>query len=189
VDGDPLTVTFVDDATGGTAVVDAGDVTFTPDADLCGIGAGSFDYTISDGGGGSATGHVTVDLACVNDEPVATDDTVSLDEDVAGDLTGAILGNDADAEGDALAARSATPPAAASCSRAPDPHAWRRPVRVGRRPIRVTDGQRYFDTGHMTVDLVSTTTVATTRRLRHRGRRFADGGDLRPTTTTSTATR
>ena len=35
-----------------------GDVTFHPTANLCGNGAGSFDYTVDDGNGGSDTGHV-----------------------------------------------------------------------------------------------------------------------------------
>ena len=41
-----------------------------------------FDYAISDGNGGIDTGHVTVDLACANDAPVAVDDTASGTEDV-----------------------------------------------------------------------------------------------------------
>ena len=77
-EGDSLTVTSVDNATGGSVDVTAGVVTFTPDADVCGDGRGGFDYTVDDGNGGTDTGHVTVDVNCeLNDAPVANDDTVS----------------------------------------------------------------------------------------------------------------
>jgi hypothetical protein len=79
-DGDTLTVTAVSGATGGSATLDnngtlttADDfVRFSPTADLCGLGAGSYNYTVSDGNGGSDTGHVTVNITCVNDPPVVT---------------------------------------------------------------------------------------------------------------------
>ena len=38
VDGDTLSVTGVSNAVGGMAVLDAGSITFTPDADLCASG-------------------------------------------------------------------------------------------------------------------------------------------------------
>jgi hypothetical protein len=58
-DGDPLTVTGVTDPPNGTAVNNGdGTVTYTPDCGFFGID--SFDYTISDGQGGTDTGTVTV---------------------------------------------------------------------------------------------------------------------------------
>ena len=81
-DGDTLTVTGVSGATGGTAVLNdngtplnkADDfVTFTPTANLCGASAGGYDYTVSDGSA-SDTGHVTVNITCVNDAPVVSVD-------------------------------------------------------------------------------------------------------------------
>ena len=75
-DGDTLTVTGVDNASGGTVSLDAGTITFIPDANLCGDDAACFDYTVDDGDGGTDTGTVTIDLTCVNDNPVATDDDV-----------------------------------------------------------------------------------------------------------------
>jgi hypothetical protein len=58
-DGDPLTVTGVTDPPNGTAVNNGdGTVTFTPDCGFFGID--TFDYTISDGQGGTDTGTVTV---------------------------------------------------------------------------------------------------------------------------------
>ena len=99
-EGDSLTVTGVSNESGGTAVLDAGTITFTPDPDLCGDDAASFDYTVEDGNGGSATGTVTIDLTCENDAPVADDDTVSVTEDTATDVTGTLLDNDTDVDTD-----------------------------------------------------------------------------------------
>ena len=69
-DGDSLTVVAVDAATGGTVSIVGAVIRFVPDPNLCGVGAGGFDYTVSDGEGGSDVGHVTVDIACVDDPPV-----------------------------------------------------------------------------------------------------------------------
>ncbi len=103
IDSGTLTVASVDNATGGTAVLDGEDVDFTPDADVCGDGSAGYDYTVEDGDGGSDTGHVTIDLTCVNDNPVANDDTVAVDEDsVDTDVTADLLANDTDVDGDDL---------------------------------------------------------------------------------------
>ena len=78
VDGDTLTVTAVSGASGGTATLNdngtalnkADDfVRFSPNANLCGLAAGGYDYTVSDGHGGTDTGHVTVNIMCINDAP------------------------------------------------------------------------------------------------------------------------
>ena len=104
VDGDTLTITSVSGSTGGTATRSGGGatVTFAPSANLCGNGAGGFDYTISDGHGGTDSGHVTVNIVCVDDAPVANDDTTTVTEDTATDVTAAILANDTDIDGDTL---------------------------------------------------------------------------------------
>ena len=81
VEFDGLTVTAIDNVTGGLASLDAGDVTFDPTANLCGPGAGGFDYTVDDGNGGTDTGHVTIDITCVNDDPIAGADIVTATED------------------------------------------------------------------------------------------------------------
>ena len=70
-----LSLTGVDNADGGTVALDGGTITFTPTADLCGVASAGFDYTVEDPDGGTATGHVSIDLDCVNDDPVAVDDT------------------------------------------------------------------------------------------------------------------
>ncbi|MEX1073460.1 MAG: S8 family serine peptidase, partial [Chloroflexota bacterium] len=90
VDGPSLAITAVSGATGGAATLmnngTAGDpsddfVRFVPTANLCGTGAGGYDYTVSDGAL-SDTGHVFVNITCVNDEPSfskGADQTVNED--------------------------------------------------------------------------------------------------------------
>ena len=102
-DGDTLTVTGVSNATGGSVVLQAGVVTFTPDANLCGAATGSFDYDISDGHGGSDTGHATVNITCVNDAPHAVNDSASGPRTPTSSIAGAdLVSNDTDTEGDSL---------------------------------------------------------------------------------------
>ncbi len=100
VDLDTLTVTGVSNATGGTVVLDAGTITFTPAADF--NGEAGFDYIITDGTTPD-TGHVTVTVVAVNDAPVAVDDTASTNEDTAVEiLDSALLANDTDVDLDTL---------------------------------------------------------------------------------------
>ncbi|MBL1146194.1 MAG: tandem-95 repeat protein [Proteobacteria bacterium] len=106
-DGDTLSVTpaTLTTAQGGTVDLLAnGDFTYTPAADF--NGQDSFTYTVSDGNGGSDTGTVTLDLAAVNDLPVAAADSFATDEDTV--LSGNLLvdngnGADSDVDGDILA--------------------------------------------------------------------------------------
>ncbi len=69
VDSATLTLTAVSNPSGGTVEISGSDVIFHPAANLCGLNAASFDYTVSDGSL-TDTGTVTIDLACVNDAPV-----------------------------------------------------------------------------------------------------------------------
>ena len=108
-DGDVLTISSVSDATGGTATIDAGSIRFTPAEDLCGDGAGGFDYAVSDGQGGSDVGHVTVDVTCVQDDPVALDDAATVRENAPATSI-PVLSNDSDADGDPLTIASVTQP-------------------------------------------------------------------------------
>jgi VCBS repeat-containing protein len=99
VDGGALTVVSVGNAQGGTVVLSNGVVTFTPTVNYS--GAGSFDYTVSDG---SLTdvGTVAVTVIAVNDAPVATGDAITVPEDSV--TTANLAGNSSDADGDALTA-------------------------------------------------------------------------------------
>jgi Big-like domain-containing protein/cadherin-like protein len=117
-DGDPLTVTDASGATGGTVSLDSGTITFTPTANLCGVGAGGFDYTVDDGNGGSDSGHVSVDITCIEDGPIAHDDTQSTNEDtnlVISDLT-VLTGNDEDADNDTLTVTGVSDPTGGTVS-------------------------------------------------------------------------
>ncbi|HEX8468128.1 MAG TPA: Ig-like domain-containing protein, partial [Allosphingosinicella sp.] len=102
---DDLVITAVSNAVGGTAVLNPdGSVTFTPTADF--NGPASFDYTVSDGNGGTDTGTASFNVTAVNDAPVAMDDTLT---DVAEDSgprnipASDLLTNDSDVDGDTLA--------------------------------------------------------------------------------------
>ena len=105
IDGDTLSLVGVGGAVGGTVALNgSGDVVFTPMADYA--GTGSFTYTASDGQGGTSTQTVTVDIAGVNDAPVASSDAASTFTD--GSVTIAVLSNDVDIDGDALTVTGAT---------------------------------------------------------------------------------
>ncbi len=68
VDGHGFQITDVSNGTGGTVALDgAGNVIFTPNADLA--GAASFDYTVTDTTGETDTATVRITLAEVNDAP------------------------------------------------------------------------------------------------------------------------
>lgn len=106
-DLDSLTVSGVSDPPHGTATLAAdGSVRYVPDADYA--GADAFDYTISDGRGGTDTGTVGVTVAPVNDAPVASPDSATTDQDAAVTIT--VLGNDTDIDGPALSVSSASDP-------------------------------------------------------------------------------
>ena len=101
-DGDPLTVSVVSGATGGTVAIVSGSIRFQPTANLC--GAAGFDYTVSDGRGGTDLGRVAVTLACTPDDPTVVDDTATVDEDDAA-TTIDVLANDDDPDGDPVVDR------------------------------------------------------------------------------------
>ena len=103
LDGDALTLISVANASGGTAALNpAGDVVFAPSTDF--NGAATFEYTVSDGNGGTDTATVAVDVTPVNDDPVAVDDgSFTTAENTATIIAAAsLLGNDSDADGDSL---------------------------------------------------------------------------------------
>jgi DNA/RNA endonuclease G (NUC1) len=67
VDGDTLSLASVADATHGSVSVVGGQAVFTPEANY--NGAASFNYVVSDGQGGTATGSVSLTINPVNDAP------------------------------------------------------------------------------------------------------------------------
>ncbi|MDO0978195.1 cadherin-like domain-containing protein, partial [Mycolicibacterium frederiksbergense] len=101
VDGDTLTATLVDGPTNGTLTLNPdGSFTYTPDADF--NGADSFTYTAGDDTATSSIATVSITVNAVNDIPAAVGDTVSTDEDTP--LTGNVLSNDSDVDGNTLTA-------------------------------------------------------------------------------------
>ena len=108
VDGDTLSVTAVTSPAHGTAVINNGKVNYTPASSYS--GPDSFDYTVSDGNGGTDTGTVNLTvLASPNNPPVATDDSASTLRDTP--VTVDVLANDTDVDGDTLSITSVTSPA------------------------------------------------------------------------------
>ena len=99
VDGDTLSVQSFTQPSHGT-VTDLGDgvLRYTPNADY--NGGDSFTYRVNDGNGGSAIGIVTITVLPVNDQPVARDDSAGTDEDLK--VSGNVLANDYDVDGDVL---------------------------------------------------------------------------------------
>ena len=102
VDGDALGIASVGNAVGGAVALDGnGNVVFTPAADFS--GTARFDYTASDGQGGTSTATVTVAVAAINDAPTTAADAAATSEDTSVTiLASALLANDTDVEGDAL---------------------------------------------------------------------------------------
>ena len=125
-EGDPRTVTAVNGvagdvgtqfalASGALLLLDAsGAFSYDPNGAFESLGTGqtkadSFTYTIDDGNGGTDTATVTVTVDGVNDAPLAVDDTADTGLETA--VTVAVLGNDSDPEGDALAVTVVVDPA------------------------------------------------------------------------------
>jgi hypothetical protein len=67
-DNDALIVTAVSNPVNGSVVLNGGNPIFTPAANF--NGTASFDYTVSDGKGGTSTATATVTVSAVNDAPV-----------------------------------------------------------------------------------------------------------------------
>ncbi|MEO1721183.1 MAG: Ig-like domain-containing protein [Pseudomonadota bacterium] len=120
-DGDPLSVVALRDASGDTIAVGEatrldeggvltvfadGRVAFELGGDFQELGANEtaeirFTYTVSDGRGGTDDAEARIVVEGVNDAPDAADDAAVTTEDAVL-VTGNVLANDVDAEGDAL---------------------------------------------------------------------------------------
>ena len=105
---DTLSVSNLDDSATEGSVTDNGDGTFGYDPngafdDLAGgdTDTDTFDYTVSDGNGGSDTATVTIGITGANHAPDAVDDEPSVGENSSG-TTVNVLANDSDFDGDTL---------------------------------------------------------------------------------------
>lgn len=75
--GDSLSISNVGNAVNGTVILDQnGNVLFTPTENF--NGNATFDYTVTDGKRALADTTVTVNIASVNDAPIANPDTITL---------------------------------------------------------------------------------------------------------------
>ena len=106
IDGGPLVIASVGSPSNGTAVIEAGQVRYTPAALYTGPDA--FDYTVSDGAGGTDTGSVAINVTDVNNPPVANNDTATTAEDLSTLID--VRANDTDVDGNALTISSVGSP-------------------------------------------------------------------------------
>lgn len=109
-DGDTLTASLVSSVSHGELSLNSnGSFSYTPAANFYGVD--SFTYQVSDGSATSAVATVTINVASVNDAPVAVGETYNATEDTT--LTIALpglLANDSDVDGDVLRAVRVTGP-------------------------------------------------------------------------------
>jgi hypothetical protein len=109
-DGDTLSIpnNGLTNPQNGTVATDGTTVTYTPDALF--VGTDSFDYTVEDGFGGSATATVTV-VVSEGEAPIAVDDVYSTAFETSLTVPApGVLANDSDPDGDALIAVQQTDP-------------------------------------------------------------------------------
>lgn len=115
-EGDALTVTGKTNGAHGTVTFTSTSLTYTPASGY--FGTDTFTYTVSDGQGNTAIGHVTASVGTV---PVAVDDTLSASAIfVSTPVTplGAqdVVANDHDADGDTLSVIAVSAPAHGTAS-------------------------------------------------------------------------
>ncbi len=153
-DGDTLAVTGVSTPASGSATLEAdGSITYQPASGFA--GTDGFDYTIADGNGGTATGHVAVTVVFVNAPPVAVDDTATVAED--GSVSIDAVANDTDADGGALAIVAVGAAANGTATLAPDGTISYVPATNYNGPdsfsYTVADGIGFTDSGTVSVSV------------------------------------
>lgn len=117
IDGDTLLVTTPSPsaAHGTVSCLGGGGCTYVPDTDYS--GPDSFQYSVSDGNGGTDSATVSVNVTPENTAPVADDDALTAAEDGLGSVN--VLVGDTDVDGDTLSVSTPAPTAAhgtVSCS-------------------------------------------------------------------------
>lgn len=102
VEGSALSVALVSGPTRGTLTLNSnGSFSYQPNANANGID--SFTYRANDGTADSAIATVTINVAAVNDAPLATGESYSTSEDVPLSVAApGVLANDSDIEGSVL---------------------------------------------------------------------------------------
>jgi hypothetical protein len=105
-DGDAIAVESVTSAEHGTVSNRRTEVTYAPDPGFSGVD--EFEYTVSDGKGGTDKAIVFVAVAPVNDPPTAQDDSATTGRGRS--IAVAVLLNDSDPDADPLSIESVTQP-------------------------------------------------------------------------------
>jgi len=139
----------VNDPTNGTVSIQGANVEFVPTPNFS--GAATFDYQIT-GGGTPVSATVTVNVAAVNDPPVATDDTAQVTAGLT--VNADVLGNDSDIDGGALVITAVDAGVINGSSITYDAAA----NSVGDVVVinyTVSDGNSGTDTGVLTIDVVA----------------------------------
>jgi Ca2+-binding RTX toxin-like protein len=111
--GLPITLDSVTSVSGGSVVLDSnGNITFTPSLNF--NGPALFSYKANDTAGNTATGHVTINVAPVNDPPTAFDDFVNVSQNGSAITTQTLTANDVDPDfGDKLTIQPLSSPTSA----------------------------------------------------------------------------
>ena len=114
VDGGPKTISSASNPANGSVVLTGGSpgahtgLTYQPDPDYCNNGTPTDNFTYTLNGGSQAT--VSMTVTCVEDNPVAVNDSATVNED-AGATAISVLANDTDADGGQKTISSASDPA------------------------------------------------------------------------------
>lgn len=170
-DGDPISViSFTQPANGSVVVEPDGSFVYSPLSEFTGPDA--FDYTISDGRGGTDTATVTIIINPVDDcppknlPPIAAKDIFTAEFNT--EFTGNVLDNDTDPDGDPLSVLINTQPQNGTVVMQPDGTFTYHPNKdfEGDDSFEyvVTDGRGGFDktTVHITVPCLAAGTLVTT---------------------------
>ncbi|WP_170940626.1 tandem-95 repeat protein [Pseudoalteromonas sp. NBT06-2] len=103
-DGDTLTIIAATASNSSVLAVVGSSLSYTPNLNF--NGSDSINYSISDGNGGTASSTVNVTVFAVNDDPIATPDIQTVNEDSTVSIS--VLINDSDVDGDNLSITTAT---------------------------------------------------------------------------------
>lgn len=156
-DGNSLSITSVTTPTGGTAVIQGGGTYIRYTAPALG-GTKTFNYTISDGVGGTDTATVTVTVVSVNSPPVAYDDDGYTP--LGTSMAIMVLANDTDVDANTLTVTGVTTPTGGTVAIASGGGyvVYTAPVStLGSFTFNytVSDGQGGTDVGQVTIEVTS----------------------------------